>query len=380
MRGLSAERVRGKEPVDAALASAVILLMGVGLAALFSASYGYSLRVFHDPYAVVLKQALIVLPAAAIMLALSRMNLAFLAKATKLLVLGSLLLLLLPFFPGIGGARNGAMRWIDLGFTTLQPSEIAKFAITVYLAALLSKKEERIAETVNAVLPPLIVTGLFTLVIFLQNDFSTAGMVVAIALVAFWAGKVRLRVFLGLALVVLPVMFLMVFTSEYRLERLIAFMYPSYDASGIGYQVNASLDAIQGGGFWGRGVGQGLHKLASLPEVQNDFIFAAFIEETGAPGLLAYLGILGLFAQRAFKAALAATDSFRRLACFTAASALVLQSLVNVAVAGGMVPATGIPLPFFSSGGSSLLACSAMAGIVLNVSRDLRTEGVESYV
>ncbi|MFH2114365.1 MAG: FtsW/RodA/SpoVE family cell cycle protein, partial [Spirochaetota bacterium] len=167
----------------------------------------------------------------------------------------------------------------------------------------------------------------------------------------------------------LPLVSLTVLTSDYRLKRVLAYLAPKLDPADLSYQVNASLRAIRAGGWWGKGIGQGTLKVRSIPEVQSDFVFAAWAEETGLAGVLLFTALWVLLIQRAFVAAFRASDSYRSHIAFGMACYLAIQTLINVMVVSGVAPATGIPLPFFSSGGSSLLSVAAAGGFIYNVSR-----------
>jgi len=184
--------------------------------------------------------------------------------------------------------------------------------------------------------------------------------------------------FAALMSIGLPLASLAVLTSDYRLKRVLGFLAPGFDPSDLSYQVNGSLRAIGAGGLWGKGLGQGTLKIRSIPLVQSDFVFSAWTEETGFMGVLAFAALWVFFLWRAFRASFAAPDSFRSHFAFGLACYLAIQTLINVMVASGTVPATGIPLPFFSSGGSSLLSVSLAAGFLFNVSRSvIFTQGGE---
>ena len=185
----------------------------------------------------------------------------------------------------------------------------------------------------------------------------------------FYIAGVKTKWFLLLCVLCIPFVFLMVLTKEYRVARVISFFYPDRDPLGAGYQVNAALDALREGGFWGRGLGNGIKKISSIPMVQSDFIFAVWSEEMGFFGVFAYFVLLLVFSVRGYMVSLACTDRFRSLLGFGCTSIIFLQSLINCGVVVRLFPATGIPLPFFSSGGSSLLITLCLCGLIINVSR-----------
>jgi cell division protein FtsW len=224
----------------------------------------------------------------------------------------------------------------------------------------------------------MLITALFFTVILMQNNFSTALFIVLNAIVIFFLAGIKKRYFLGTALMVLPVSFLLVVTSEHRLLRFMSFLWPDWDPLGAGFQVQASKLTVSSGGFWGKGLGQGVRKIDSVPEVRNDFIFSAYSEESGFLGVVIFILVFAFFAWRGYRAAFRADSMFARLLACGLVTMIVTQALLNIAVVAGAVPPTGVPLPFFSAGGSSLIVTLAMSGLILNVSRSRRLDGVRS--
>jgi cell division protein FtsW len=258
---------------------------------------------------------------------------------------------------------------------SFEPSELVKFAVVLYLAAIFAKKQDRINDPVNSLLPPLLVVALFVTLIYLQNDFSTAFFILLISLAMFLIAQVRIVYFVLLSLLFVPVGGMLLFTKAHRVRRLMAFLNPLADPSGSGYQVIAAQTAFVSGGFWGRGLGRGVKKLGGLPEAHSDFIYAVVGEEAGFLGAVLVLLLFVLLAWRGYSLALKGEDSFTRYLAFGITSTITLQALLNIAVAIGLVPATGIPLPLYSSGGSSMLVTLLMGGILINLSR--RSAGAE---
>ena len=166
-----------------------------------------------------------------------------------------------------------------------------------------------------------------------------------------------------------PIALIFIFVEKYRVDRLIAFLNPKYDIQGINYQVNASKIAINAGGFWGQGMGTGLEKIKSIPEVHADFVFAGWAEAMGFIGVIGYFALLGYFAYKVFNIAAKCEDFFRSLLAFGCGAIIVVQSLVNCGVVCGALPSTGIPLPFFSHGGTSMLMTLVTCGVIINISR-----------
>ncbi|HSV56308.1 MAG TPA: FtsW/RodA/SpoVE family cell cycle protein [Magnetospirillaceae bacterium] len=370
LSGFAIERTFSGPRGDPSLLAAPAILFGTGLAVLYSASYGFALSL-ERPAEYFLFRHLGYAPLALVLfLACAFVPVDRLKSIVKPLTLLALAAIILPFIPGIGVTRNGASRWIAIGARTFQPSQVFRVALVLYLAHIFSKKGGRMEDVVNSVLPPLFITGTGALIILLQNDFSTAVILVLIAAALFWAAEVPLRFFAALSTILAPLIALSVLISDSRLRRVIGFLYPGYDPMALSYQVLASLRAIRAGGLWGRGLGLGTLKLASVPEVQSDFVFSAFAEEAGLLGVLGFLGLWGFFLARAYRTALRNQDRFRSYLAFGLATSLAVQVLVNVSVTAGVLPATGISLPFFSAGGSSLLETAASCGLLYNLSRN----------
>ena len=363
-----------KQAGDFLLFLSLVLLIGVGLSMLFSASHYYAERVFNDPYYFFKRQIIWVLLGSSAALVASRTPLVFFRDTTPYVLLLALVLSLLTFVPGIGKPILGARRWIFIFGQSFEPSELVKFSVVLYLAAIFSKKKERINDPINSILPPLLIVTLFVTLIYFQNDFSTAFFVLFISLTMFYIAQVKLRYFVMLSALVIPLGSLLLFTKAHRVQRLIAFFNPLADPAGSGYQIIAARQSIITGGFWGRGLGRGLKKLGGLPEAHSDFIFAVIGEEAGFLGALFVLTLFVVFAWRGYTIAVKSRDSFNYYLAFGITTIIFLQVLLNIAVVIGLVPATGIPLPFFSSGGSSMLLTLFMAGLLMNLSRTVEPQ------
>ncbi len=368
-RVLSAERNRYGERADVPLILLILFFCGLGLTTLYSGSLGYAERVFGDPLYFVVRQAINLGVALVVMTLFASISLDWIRKQLPLMVAVTIVFLLLPFFPVVGITKNGASRWFGIGSYTFQPSELVKLTLVLFLANLFAKKYDRLDDPRVSVYPASFMTALFLMLIYLENDFSTTFFILVIALSMFFLGGVGLRWFGMFLILTLPMAALMVLTREYRMERIMAFLHPDRDPLGSGYQVKASLDALSGGGFWGLGLGNGIRKLTGIPEVQSDFIFAAWAEEMGFMGVLLYFSALIALFARSVMVSLSSSDRFRTLAGLGASLVIFLQSILNCGVVVRAFPATGIPLPFFSSGGSSLLVTLSLCGLVINVSR-----------
>lgn len=368
-RLIQAEQPFGREKIDLLFVLLLTLMIGVGLTTLFSGSLSYGERFFNDPMYFVKKQIVNLLIGIAALSVCSFIRFDFLRSMLPKLVLLTLILTILPFIPGIGITKNGSSRWIGIGSSTFQPSELVKLVLVLFLANLFDKKHEYLDDPTISVYPAAIMSGIFISLVYLQNDFSTSVFLLITVMVMFYVSGVSISFFIKISLVLLPLSALMILTKEYRVERVLSFLDPSRDPLGAGYQVNAALTALSEGGFWGRGLGNGIRKISGIPEVQNDFIFAVWGEEMGFMGVSAYFILLSAFCVRGYQISLRSTSRFAFLLGFGSVTLILVQSLMNCGVVVRAFPATGIPLPFFSSGGSSLLISLCLSGFIINVSR-----------
>jgi cell division protein FtsW len=366
----------GHAPHEGADFLGVFMFLAIlGFVTMWSASAGFSLRMDRSAAYMAMRQALFFLPAAILFIVTSRFSLDLLRKLAAPLMLFCLVLLVLPLLPVIGVEKNGARRWINLGFMNFQPSELWKPLSIIYLANILDRKRDTIRSQAVEALFPAIIMAAGVILIYAQDDFSTSMIALFAALTVFWLAGTPFRFFLASAVLVIPSIFIMIASSEYRLMRVLGFLIPQYDPHGMNYQVDNSMRAIMSGGLWGKGLGLGTRKLGSIPEIQSDFVFAAFAEELGFAGVLMVFACLGFLVVSVVRMA-RKREGFGYLLSLGLLGLLCLQFLVNLGVVSGFLPATGIALPFFSSGGSSLLSTSLAGGLIYNVARNSGFEPV----
>lgn len=361
-----------KLAIDRLLFAPVVFLVGIGLLMIYSASamqiYLPSAGGPSQPLHFVIKQAIALLIGGVLTIGAMQLDYRRLADPRlvgAMLGLVVLALVLVLFRPPINGTR----RWINLGVLSLQPSELAKIALVVALAALLSRREGELDDVKRTLLP---VAGLLALLgglVLLQPDFGTALSYFAIAGAMLFFAGLRLRWFATATLLALPALVAYAWSAPYRRARILAFLHPESDAQGTGYQALQSLIAVGTGGLTGLGLGDGKQKLFFLPYPYTDFIFAIVGEELGLVGCAVVLFLFGLLFARGMRAAVNAPDAFGRLLGVGLTVMIVVQALVNVSVVLALVPTKGIPLPFLSYGGSALLADLLAVGILLNVSQ-----------
>jgi cell division protein FtsW len=369
MYHFEAEKTAASFRGDHVLCASILFLTGLGMVTLYTASYAFAERFFGDGLYFVTRQAFLGVLGLALFFAASRINLEWMRKLVRPLIVFAFLLCVLTFVPGIGVVRNGAARWIRIGPWTYQPSELVKLVLPLYLAHIFDKKQDSLDSFRFGVLPPVLVTALFFSLVYMQNNFSTAVFIALNALAVFFLAGVKLKYFFSALVMFLPLSSLLILTREHRVRRLLSYLYPEWEPQGAGYQVRSSLLTITSGGFWGKGIGQGTRKVASVPEIHSDFIFSAFAEEAGFAGVLLFFILFAVFAVQSFRGAGKNSSMYQRLLACGLVTMIVSQALLNIAVASGAVPATGIPLPFFSAGGSSLATTLVCSGFIFNVSR-----------
>src|SRR4029079_12842452 len=264
---------------------------------------------------------------------------------------------------------NGARRWFGVGGIGIQPSELAKLVSIFFIAALLERRMHRIDEVTYSLLPiAIVVLGLVALILP-EPDFGTSMSLLMIAAVMVFAAGLNYRYVAGVLLCALPVLYVIVMGSAYRRRRLLAFLNPWDDPLGDGFHIIQSLIAVGTGGVWGRALMNGVQKLFYLPEPHTDFIYSVISEELGLVGATAVIVCFGIITWRGMRAALRAPDSFGAFLAIGLTTMIAVQALINISVVLGLMPTKGIPLPFVSAGGSSLLVNLIGMGILLNVSQ-----------
>jgi cell division protein FtsW len=269
----------------------------------------------------------------------------------------------------MGPAINGAVRWFRWGALSFQPSELAKFALALYLAVLLARKAEKVKDFRMGFLPPLVMTGIFLVLLLKQPDLGTAVIMGVTALGLLFVAGTRTSYILLSVLVAAPIGWKVFIAGEpWRMRRFLAFLYPWQFRRDTGYQLYESLISVGSGGLWGQGLGQGHQKLFFLPEAHTDFILAIVGEELGLCGVLAVLLAFTVLVWRGLRAATRARDAFGCYLAFGVTLLFGLQALVNMGVVLGLLPTKGLPLPFVSYGGTALVMSLFMAGVLANIS------------
>lgn len=287
--------------------------------------------------------------------------------AVPLMVL-SLVLMAMVFLPKVGYSSGGARRWLQLGFFNFQPSEILKFAFIVYLASWLDARRDELKSFSYGLMPFSVMLGVVTIFFIMQPDIGTLGIIVATALVIFFLGGGKFHQIFFLLAFGLILFYFIIQMAPYRIARILVFLNPQTDPQGIGYQLNQSLIAIGSGGFMGAGFGRSIQK-HYIPEPLGDSIFAIFAEEAGFIGSTVLILLFMLFTWKGFQIARKSPDPFGKLLAAGITVGVAIQAFVNIAAISGLLPLTGIPLPFVSYGGTSLVITLAKMGILLNISK-----------
>lgn len=358
------------KPADGTLALILALLMMCGLLTLFSATY-YKAVDQGDALLEVKKQLIGVGLGAFLMFLTSRIPYSFWQKprVVMLALTGSFVLLVLVLIPGIGVYVNGSRRWLNIAGLSFQPSELAKIASVMYLASTLSFRLKQVERLWTGILPLLVIPAAMFLLILQQPNLSTAGsiMIVAILMMLLAGAKWKHLSLMGVA--GLAVGFAYAWVEPYRRERLLSFRNPFAQMSDEGYQLSQSLIAIGSGGLFGRGLGQGRQKFSYLPYPESDFIFAIIGEDFGLFGCCVVILLFVAFAVAGMRIALNCQDRYGCLLAAGITAMISVQAFINIGVVVGILPTTGLPLPFFSAGGTSISLLMAAVGILFNISR-----------
>lgn len=357
--------------VDRGLIWTTLLLMATGLATLYAASY-YNAQDHGGALSEVLSQLFGVGVGAAAMAVILQMDYRALAKPWLCggLLAVSLVALALVAVPGIGKMLNGSRRWLRLGPVSFQPSELAKYAMIVYLARALSQKQRDATRFFRGLAPLFVLPGIMFLLILMQPNLSTAGSILIVtAVMAMIAGARWLHLgLIGAAGMALGTFYAL--SEDYRRARLMSFRHPFDFMTNEGYQLSQSLLAFGSGGLFGMGPGKGRQKFAFLPYPESDFIFAVVGEDMGWVGCVAVLMLFGAFLFFGLRTAMRCHDRFGSMLAGGITCMIGVQCVLNVAVVIGMMPTTGLPLPFFSAGGTSISILMAAVAVLMNISRD----------
>ena len=354
---------------DKLLLLAVIAIIIFGIFMIYSASSIWAEYKYQDPFKFVKAQSAFFLLGLLCIFIISKLDINILYKKANLILLICFILLVLVLIPGIGSIRNGSRSWFGIGSLGIQPSEFAKLGLIIYVAKYLANNRKIIKDVKKGVLPILLVIGVFFVLIMLEPDFGTAMVIVLTLVVMIFISGVKLSFFIKVGLLGLLGIVGLIIIAPYRMERIVSFLNPWVDPLGSGYQIIQSLYAIGPGGLLGQGFLNSHQKQFYLPEPQTDFIFSIISEEFGFLGILIVTSFIAFIFYRIIKIALKENNLFKKYLAFGLGFGIIIQSLLNIAVVIGLIPVTGVTLPFLSYGGSSLLISMISIGIILNISK-----------
>lgn len=367
MKKKKTTKKRNINQLDYGLLYTIVILLAIGVVMVYSASSYFAMVNYNDSTAFFKKQALFAIVGFIAMIFISRCDYHKLKKLTgPLLVITPILLVAVYAFP----ETKGAQRWIKLGPLSFQPSELAKYAVVIILAHMITNKGERIKEFWKGIVPCFVIGGGFAALILAQKNLSIAAVTGFVTFImVFVAGARKIFMFGVITPLILFAGSFFTLFEDYRRRRLLNFINPWKDPAGDGYQLIQSFYALGAGGVTGLGIGQSRQKTLYMPEPHNDFIFSIIGEELGLIGCTVVIILFVIFVYRGIKIAMNAKDEYGTLLAVGITSIIGLQAIINIAVVTGSMPVTGVPLPFISYGGTALVFNLMAMGILLNISR-----------
>lgn len=360
-------KVMKRSNIDIWLLFLLFLLIGFGIVMIYSTSAVYAEEQYGDSLFFLRRHLTWVCIGMVGMLITRKIDYHVLRKYSKILFFLSIGLLVLVYIPGIGRTAGGARRWISIGGLNFQPAEVAKITLIIYLSDILTRKQRWVKEFWRGIVPPMIAMGIEVGLILLQPDLGTAVEVALIAFIILFIAGAKFQYLITLGLSAMPFLYIFIFSSPYRRNRIMSFMNPWADPEGIGFQIVQSFLALGAGGIFGVGLGQSRQKLFYLPAAHTDFVFSIIGEELGFLGTLFVLFIFISILWLGARICLRALDLFGHFLSLGIVSLITLQAIINIGVVTGVFPTKGLPLPFISYGGSSMAMYLTSIGILLNI-------------
>ncbi len=362
---------QGKE-FDTTILLLAVVLTCLGVVMVYSSSSIMAAKRYADGFYFLKRQGIFAIAGFLVMAAAMHLDYRLLRRAAVPFFVCCAALLVVVLIPGFGSASGGAARWIRLPGFSVQPSELAKLGLVLYMAHSLTRKGEKIRSFKLGFFPYMVVLAMLLFLLLLQPDLGSALTLGAVAMIMLLIAGTRLSYLFSMLILALPFIYFAVFNVDYRRKRIMAFLNPWEDPTNSGFQIIQSWIAFGSGGLFGNGLGEGKQKLFYLPEAHTDFIFSVLGEELGFAGVLVVTAMFLLLILRGLRTALGAPDDFGRYLAFGLTLLLGLEAFVNIAMAMGMLPTKGLALPFLSYGGTSLLTTLLAVGILLNVSRQVQ--------
>lgn len=356
--------------LDYTLLFSIIILSIFGIIMIYSASYIWAEYKYNDPLKFVKNQLIFLILGIILMITVSKISYKKYFKYSNKILLFCFILLILVLIPGIGSVRNGSRSWFGIGSFGIQPSEAAKLGLIMFVSKYLCNNQNSIRDIKKGVLPILLITILMFGIIMLQPDFGTGTVLVMSIIGILFVSGVNINFFVKIGLVGLCGVVGLIIIAPYRVARILSFLNPWSDPLGSGFQIIQSLYAIGPGGLFGMGFLNSIQKHFYLPEPQTDFIFSIISEEFGFLGILIVATFFIIIIVSCFKISMRCNNLFGKYLAFGITFQLSFQTLLNLMVVVGLIPVTGVTLPFLSYGGSSLLITMFSMGIILNISRE----------
>ncbi len=353
---------------DSTLAWTLAALIMAGIIMVFSSSAVHAQETYQDSFYLLKRHVTWVLLGTGLLIFARKFDYHRWEKLTLPIMAATFLLLLAVMVPALSKEVGGARRWLTLGGLSLQPSEIAKFTVVLFIAKSMVKRADKLKSFAYGYLPNLIVLGIFFLLILLQPDFGTAMIISIVAFLMLYVAGIQKKFLAYSVLAVIPFLVTAVMGAQYRTRRILSFLDPWADPSGTGFQAIQSFLAFGRGGIWGLGLGDSRQKLFYLPEAHTDFIFSVIGEELGIIGTLGIILLFGILIWRGFVIASQAKDLYGTHLAIGVTLLVGVQAFTNMGVAVGVLPTKGLTLPFISLGGSSLLITLLCMGVLLNIS------------
>lgn len=351
----------------------VMVLISIGLVMIYSASSIYAYSSMGNSLYFLNRHLVYLAIGLAMMLLAMAIDINRLKALSKPIIIATIFLLLLVLIPHIGRETAGARRWFRVGLINFQPSELAKIAVIIYMADLISRKGQAMKSFLKGYLPAMMILGVVVGLVLLEPDLGTAVTISLIAVIMLFVGGVNISYILASVLASLPVLYMLLFRVAYRRKRMMIFLNPWSDKRGAGFQIIQSFVALGSGGPFGVGLGQSRQKLFYLPASHTDFIFSIIGEELGFVGAASIVILFMIFVWQGMKVAFKAIDPFQRYTALGIVSLIGLEALINIGVTAGALPTKGLPLPFISYGGSGLIFHLMAVGILLNIAKSSET-------
>lgn len=352
----------------------VLILSLIGILMVYSSSYVWAEYKFSNRYHYLIYQFIFLIISLISLYIISNINLSFVKNNTNRFLLLGLLLLILVIIPGVGVVRNGSRSWFSIGPLSFQPSEFIKIILIIFTSKYLEKNHYKINNIKSNLFPLITLLGIVILLIMLEPDFGSSMIIILTILSMVFMAGLKYKFFSWIGIIGIFGVFIIILVAPYRVARIVSFINPWTDPLGSGYQIIQSLYAIGPWGLFGKGLFSSVQKNFYLPEPQTDFIFSILCEELGFIGAFIVIIIFIVLFYNIFKISIKEENLFNKFLIFGIGSSLAIQTLMNLSVVSGLIPVTGVTLPFFSYGGSSLLMSISSIGLILNVSKNSNSD------